>query len=478
MMWRMQLPIGTLVASLPPRIHGHEHISTEARPPGASRIEPGRRSGMSDGRFTTVPAPGVAPRSAAERALPHAWARGGGPVLGLFGLYQLVFYLVTSAATWLLAQAGPSPAIAPVTSRAVLALHWHWDAIHYYSIATGGYTAYRDHPVPGTTPDMLFAFFPLLPVLIRIVATLLGGGRVPAALPIADAEPAPLLAGVLVVQAATLLTCWFLFQLAREDTGDPATAARSVFYLLFFPLAFFYAVPYAEPVFLAASLGMFLAARRGHWVRAGLWAAVAAAARPFGILLLPALLVELLLAWRHGALPKQAWGRALLGLFLAPQGLLVFIVYLWRTVGQPFAFVAAQGSFWQREAVFPLLTLWRGITYTLHPSWSSAPDTYARTVLHTVTVLLFLGGLVLALRHGRPSYVVYGVLLFIQLLAVPWPGETIMHTLGRSAMMFFPVYIMLARWGQRPAVHHAILVVWLPVFGLLTAAYAVGYFIA
>ena len=433
---------------------------------------------MSDGMPNKVSAPATAARLTGWRAAHPAFGHALVPVLGLFGLYQLAFYVVSCAATWLLAQAGPSPAIAQVTSRAVLALHWRWDAIHYYSIATGGYTAYADHPVPGTTPDMLFAFFPLLPVLIRLVATVLDGGRVPAARPIADAEPAVLVAGVLVVQVATLLTCWLLFHLAREDTGNPVTATRAVLYLLFFPLALYYAVPYAESVFLAASLGMFLAARRHHWIRAGMWAAVASAARPFGILLLPVLLVELGIAWRRGALPKHTWGRALLGLLLAPQGLLLFMVYLWRTVDAPLAFIAAQGSFWHREPMFPLLTLWRGISYSLHPSWSSEPDTYARTVLHTVTVLLFLAGLVLALRHWRPSYVVYGVLLFVQLLAVPWPGETIMHTLGRSAMMFFPVYIMLARWGQRPGVHHAILIVWLPLFGLLTAAYAVGYFVA
>lgn len=433
---------------------------------------------MSDGRSTTVPAPDVAARIAEDRAARRAFERALVPVLGLFGLYQFVFYMVTCAATWLLAQAGPSPTIAKVSERAVLALHWHWDAIHYYSIATGGYTAYRDHPVPGTTPDMLLAFFPLFPLLIWLVATVLNGGRPPAALPIAHAEPAALTAGVLVVQVATLLACWFLFQLAQEETGDTPTATRAVLYLLFFPLAFYYAVPYAESLFLAASLGMFLAARRHHWIHAGLWAAVASAARPFGILLLPALFVEMVLAWRRGALPKAAWGRALLGLFLAPQGLLLFMAYLWRTIGTPLAFVGAQGAFWHRNAVFPLVTLWRGINYTLHPSLSSAPDTYARTVVHTLTVLLFLVGLVLALRSYRPSYVVYGALLFVQLLAVPWPGETIMHTLGRSAMMFFPVYIMLARWGRRPVVHHVILAVWLPLFGLLTAAYAVGYFVS
>ncbi len=53
-----------------------------------------------------------------------------------------------------------------------------------------------------------------------------------------------------------------------------------------------------------------------------------------------------------------------------------------------------------------------------------------------------------------------------------------MHSLGRSVMVLFPVYITLAQWGKRPIVHHAILVLWLPLFGLLTALYVCWYFVA
>jgi Gpi18-like mannosyltransferase len=325
---------------------------------------------------------------------------------------------------------------------------------------------------------MLLAFFPLFPLLIHGVATLLNGLHAPVPLPFPEAQTAPLLAGVLVVHAATLLAFWLLYQLAREETGDDSTASRTVLYTAFFPLAFYYAIPYAEPLFLAASVGTFLAARRKQWVRAGLWAATAAAARPFGILLVPVLALEMLLAWRRGELRREAWPRAVLGLLLAPQGLLLFIIYLWWQIGDPFAFVEAQQSFWNRTPVFPLTTLWRGIGYTLHPSWSTEPDTYARTVLHTVVVLFFLVVFVASLRRWRPTYVLYGLLLFVQILAVPWPGETIMHTLGRSAMVFFPVYLTLARWGHRSAVHQTIMALWLPLFGLLTAVYAISFFVA
>jgi Gpi18-like mannosyltransferase len=287
-----------------------------------------------------------------------------------------------------------------------------------------------------------------------------------------------LLAGVVVVNVATLVALWLLFQLAREETRDEETAGRTVFYAAFFPLAFYYAVPYAEAVFLATSIGTFLAARRRHWVRAGAWAAFAAAARPFGILLLLVLMLEVIIAAWRGELRGRAWLRALLGLALAPLGLLYFMFLLRQTTGDALAFIAVQRSAWGRQPRFPLATLRLGLNYALHPTLSHGAATYARTLLHTVIVVGFLAILVISVRRWRPSFVLYGVLLFAVMLSSPWPGETVMHSLGRSAMIFFPVYITLAQWGRRPGVHQAILGLWLPLFGLLAALYVCWYFVA
>ena len=399
-------------------------------------------------------------------------------VLVIFLLSRLAFYVAAFAGRGLVPEVRGDPVQVDVNGPLSVALHWRWDAIHYYSIAVGDYNFYYQHPMLGNRPDVLYAFFPLLPLLTRITATVLGGLRLPAPLPITEGETAPLLAGVLVVHAASLLAFWLLFQLAREETGDEGTAQRAVLYTAVFPLAFYYAVPYAEPVFLAASIGTFLAAQRAQWVRAGLWAALASAARPFGILLLPALALEIILAARRGEVQTRALPRALLGLLLAPVGLFLFMLYLWQRTGDPLSFIHVQQSDWNRRQVFPLTTLWRGLGYALNPSLSDSAGTYARTVLHTVIVFLFLAVLIVSVRRWRPSYVLYGLLLFTMFLSRPWPGVTIMHTLGRSAMILFPVYITLAHWGKRPAVHQAILLLWLPLFGLLTAVYVAWYFVA
>ena len=403
--------------------------------------------------------------------------REWGAVLLIWGLSRLAFYAAALYGSWALPEAAAEAARVDVGGPAALALHWRFDAIHYYSIAAGGYNFYFDHPMAGNDPSVLHAFFPLLPLLLRGAAAIMSGLRPPAALPITDAQPVVLLAGVLLVHGMALLAFWLLFQLAREETGDVATARRTVLYTAISPLGIFLAIPYTEALFIALTTGCFLAARRGQWLRAGLWAAAASATRLTGVLLLPALVLEMVLAWRRGGLPVPAWGRAIAGLLLAPSGLLLFMLYQWRYLGNAQAFLTAQ-SFWQRQRLFPLTTLWHG-TLFMFPPWSiDAPDLYARNLLQTLFTLGFVAVLLASLRAWRPAYVLYGLLLFGVSLSSPLTGAWTMQSQGRYAMVLFPVYITLARWGRRPSVHQAIVLVSLPLFGLLAALYARWWYVA
>ncbi len=410
------------------------------------------------------------------RALRRA-ARDAGWAAALlaFGLSRLVYGL---AAGYLAPRLPPSPPwVGQVAAPGPrwLALPWRWDAVHYYTIAVGGYGP-SPAAVPKISPfDRLPAFFPLFPLLLRAGATALGGLRPPPAVPLAAAGAAPLLAGLFVANAAALIGLRHLFALARP--AGAGAARRAVLYAAVFPFAFCYAVPYTEGLFLATSTGAFLAARRGRWVRAGLWAAAAGATRPVGLLLLPPLALELGLAWSRGELAGAARGRALLGMLLAPSGLGLYMLHLWRRVGDPLAWLHTSAIYFRRDRVAPPVTLWRGLDTVLHPERSANTADYLVTSLSLALVLALVIVLALSLRRWRPAYGLYGLLLFAVLLAAPLPDARAMFGLPRYGMIFFPTYLTLARWGARPAIHRAVVAVSVVLFALVAALYTRWYFV-
>src|SRR5579859_6579490 len=143
------------------------------------------------------------------------------------------------------------------------------DALWYEKIASQGYGT------EGST-----AFFPLLPLLMRLVSPLTLGNMA--------------YAGILVATLAAIAAFALLYRLADADAGT-LTAERSVAYLALFPTAFFLYAAYTESLFLALTLGAFWCVRRGHVPGAILLAVCAGLTKVQGAILGVPLAVEYLI---------------------------------------------------------------------------------------------------------------------------------------------------------------------------------------
>ncbi|WP_344616789.1 mannosyltransferase family protein [Dactylosporangium salmoneum] len=160
-----------------------------------------------------------------------------------------------------------------------------YDSPWFIAIAQHGY-----QPTADASPA---AFFPLYPVLIRLVTPLCLGHSWAAAL--------------LVANAALLVALVLLFRLAEHEM-DRAAAGRTVFYLVAFPTGFFLTAAYNEGLFIALLVAAVYCLRREHWWRAGALGALAATARSAGILLVLAFAFEYVRA--HDLLRPRAWFRS------------------------------------------------------------------------------------------------------------------------------------------------------------------------
>lgn len=203
---------------------------------------------------------------------------------------------------------------------------WVWDAAWYRSIAELGYPGAG--LAAGADEVEGVRFFPLLPLLGRVLAVPLAGNVELALLVLSGA-------GALAFGA-------LLVRLVRLETGDEAAARRVAWLGALAPGAGVLVLAYTEPIAGALAAGYFLVLRRAGDLRreAGrrLLLAVplgllSGLARPTGVLLVAPALVEALRARPTGLRPTAAWA----GVALSPAvGTGLYLAWSWRRFGDPF----------------------------------------------------------------------------------------------------------------------------------------------
>jgi hypothetical protein len=301
-----------------------------------------------------------------------------------------------------------------------------WDSHLYVLIARDGY----DHS------DVLAAFFPLYPLAMHPLARL--GLSFPAA-------------GLLVSWLALVLSLPLLLALVREDRGE-ASSRRAALIFLLYPGGFFLSAIYSESLFLLCALAAFFCTRKRRLVTGMLAATLAAACRPIGVLLAPALLLEV---W--GDLESSGpWRRAklLLPVLGAILGLGAFAAFQGHVYGDALHFAHVQGI-WRRHLAAP---------WTAFLKFQFDPDTYVFTIL----AFVLLGWAVR--RRERASY-----LVFVGLgLLVPLSSGSL-QSFPRFLAVLFPLFLWAADALERRSAMILYSLVCLPLWVYYSTRFAMGY---
>ena len=323
-----------------------------------------------------------------------------------------------------------------------LAVWNRWDAPHYLDIARAGY-------VSTGVEARWIVFYPLYPWLVRAAEFALGD----------ELAGAFFVSGVASVAAGVLL-----YRLARLDDEEDVARA-SVFYLLAFPTAYFLHIGYTESLFLALALGAFLAARARLWWAAGLLGGLAAMTRVNGLLLVPALAFE---AWdeyaRGGRRVRAGWLWGLCPL----AGFGVYLFINWWVLGDPRAFLDAQGNYWYKSLTWP----WVGVREAWNSAWARAPSEARMVGWHELFfVLLGLAVTAWSWLRLRPSYAAWAACNWLL-----WTSTKFVLSVPRYTLVLFPAFILFARLrASRPAWGAAVAVWSLLYLALFAARFAQGY---
>jgi hypothetical protein len=320
----------------------------------------------------------------------------------------------------------------------VLAVWGRWDAVHYIDIATKGYQGL----------DM--AFFPLYPLLIRIVAAFAGSH---------------VIAGLLISNASFFFGLLFLYKLLEHEY-DRSVARRAIFYVSIFPSAVFFSAVYTESLFFMLTVASFYYMRSHRWWLAGAIGFFAALTRVEGVLLAVPFAMEWYAQYRSA--PARGIGNLAAGI-LMPLGLSAYMGYLWVLRADPLYFSHVQ-IHWNRHLAAPWVSVTDAFAKIAHA-------TTGQTVANELLELSFTALMVAVLLGGwnrlRPSYVAYLALSIL----VPMSTSSLM-SMPRFALVLFPMFAILARWGERPWVNNLILAFSLPLLGLFTVLFADWYWVA
>ncbi|MDR0898424.1 MAG: hypothetical protein LBN04_11290 [Oscillospiraceae bacterium] len=295
--------------------------------------------------------------------------------------------------------------------------HWRGaDVEHFVRIAEHGYE-------PGSEYANRIVFFPLFPLLMRVVGWVLPFGVE--------------FAGIVVGNLALLGACLLLFRLCLAYDMEPIEGVLAVCFLLAFPFGVFLQMCYTEQPFLLLAIGCLLAARRGRWWIAGLLGMLAALTRNMGVLLIVPAAYEYLCQRRPG---EKIW-RAL-PLLLIPAGLGVYLLLNAALYGDALAFLGYQKAapWYQNFALFSNTIAQQYGMAIEHPGLAS--------IIYVPQLLLFfavLGALGLGARMGiNPGLVLLGGLMVLASYSASW-----LISGGRYMLAVFPMYMALARFTRR-----------------------------
>ena len=358
-----------------------------------------------------------------------------------------------------------------------------WDGLWYRLIAEEGYQRW----------EAKAAFWPFFPWLMRGVHTLTG----------LSYETA----GYLIANICFLIALVLLYQLILSDFEAPV-AAGAVIAIAVFPTAFFFNVVYTESPFLMLTVAGLLCARTGKWWWAGVFGALAALTRSYGVFLI---LPYAVLFWdQYGATIRRRITPEVLAVGMPILGPAIFSWWLRRIWGNWLLWKDVQEQ-WARYSAKPWQTLtWafqeRSPTNTAHHrtssglggdgaewrwlhqlfsehSWSLISsgswrlDVANSDTLELVCTLLFIVLAIVGLR----VLPLYQSVFLIPGLLVPLFQPSYVHTLmsmPRFGLTLFPIFVVLAIIVPRLRLTIPAVIVSTVLLVLLTIQFSTWYWVS
>ena len=309
-----------------------------------------------------------------------------------------------------------------------------WDSGWYISIAERGYQP----PPTAFGQETNHAFFPLYPLLMRLLARTTG---------IETSATGNLISAAALFGAVPLFAAWVR---TRWEEGRVRPA---LLVLLAFPTSFFFLSVYTESLVLFLALLAAVSVDRGRPAVAAAAGYLSGLTRITGVVLAPYLaLSSAVKSRREGASRARATFAALLTGLPPLLGFLTFCAYFEVRFSDPFLFMKAQHN-WGLEEKTALdgpriiaKTVWTDVT---------TGRIFRKSPVRTLEGVFLLLFALLAIRLLRESRWIDALYVLMTIGLVPFTGT--LESAGRYVLPAFPAFAALAGLSARPALFRALL---------------------
>jgi hypothetical protein len=334
-----------------------------------------------------------------------------------------------------------------------------WDSQYYFDIASNGYW-YN----PGHQSNV--AFFPLYPVLMRVVSI--------------PFDENVILAGFLISNLAFFGALVFLY-LLTELEFDAGSAKRAVIYLAFFPTSFFFSSVYTESLFLLFAVGTMYFARKHKWMTAAIFGILTSATRNLGVLMWALVLWEWLRVqgWTLSTIyKKETWINLLHGIrqnwyevliiSLIPLGLIAYLLFLQLNFQRPMAFIEVQAA-WGRINIGPILVVKNNIIGLITGEVNKGWLTRLWNVSSLLIFLVIVPFIWVKIGEG------YAIFVLIMMLV---PASSAVGSIFRYVLGAFPAFMIFGWWGRHEVVDRTLSLTLAVLLGVFVAIFVNWIFVA
>ena len=382
-------------------------------------------------------------------------------IFTLFIIWRVCLFFVAFSSNYLIPQFGARFPYYNTALEPTGLPNWIWgfgnfDGVHYLRLAQDGYTSKFSQ-----------SFFPVYPLLIKFFNILPKDSILDTR---TFVDPSYFYTGFILSNLFFLGFLVFFYKLLKLDYSEKI-ARLSLILVLVFPTSFYFGSIYTESLFLMLAAASVYYFRTKKYFLAGILAAIVSATKIFGVFIPVIFLIEMFMNRKN--IKTKELGGQILGLVLAPLGLVAYMFYLNKNFSDALLFLNSQPGFGagRSSQAYILLpqVIFRYIKMFLTVKVASLP--FWNALLEFIFTLIPLSLLVVFFKKIRPSYLWFSFLVII----LPTLTGTL-SSMPRYVLAVFTLFPLLA--NASPRYFKLLVVVLAAVQIILLSMFIRGYWVS